>query len=119
MVADAHLCIGQAVNRQILAELTVNEVIAAKLSLPISVRIDLINKDRAMLAAVSLQVALTIALDVEPPHHSTALHGRFPNSGMDSFALPRDVAREPNINREQARHLCLVTDRGSVAVTAF
>src|ERR1700735_2607395 len=65
-----------------------------------------------MLAAVSLQIALTIAVDVEPPHPSTALHGRFPNSGMDSFALPRDVARESNIDREQARHLCLVADNG-------
>ena len=54
MVADAHLCVGQAVDREILAELTISEVIAAELSLPIAVRIDLIDKDRAMLAAVSL-----------------------------------------------------------------
>jgi hypothetical protein len=107
------------VNREILAELAVSEVVAAKLGLPIAVRIDLINKDRAMLAAMALQIALTIPVDVDPPHHSTALHRRFPDSGMDSFTLPRDVAREPNINREQARHLFLVADHGSVAAKAF
>src|SRR5271166_6458747 len=80
-----------------------------------AVRIDLINKDRAMLAAMPLQIALTIPVDVEPPHHSTALNRRFPDSGMDAFALPRDVAREPNIHRKQARHRFLVADHGSVA----
>ena len=67
-----------------------------------------------MLAAMPLQIALTIAVDVEPPRHSTALDGCFPYSGMDSFALPRDVAREAHIDREQARHLCLIADRASV-----
>ena len=118
-VADAHLCVGQAVDREILAELAISEVVAAKLSLPIAVRIDLINKDRAMLAAMPLQIALTIPVDVEPPHHSTALHRRFPDAGMDGFALPRDVAREPNINRKQARHRFLVADHGSVTAKAF
>ena len=118
-VADAHLCVGQAVDREILAELAISEVVAAKLSLPIAVRIDLIDEDRAMLAAMPLQIALTIPVDVEPPHHSTALNRRFPDSGVDSFALPRDVAREPNIDRKQARHLFLVADHGSVAAKAF
>ena len=35
-VADAHLGVGQAVDREILAKLPVNEVVAAKLSLPIT-----------------------------------------------------------------------------------
>ena len=110
-VADAHLCVGQAVDREILAELPVSEVVAAKLSLPIAVGIDLIDEDRAMLAAMPLQIALTIPVDVEPPHHSTALHRRLPDAGMDSFALPRDVAREADIDRKQARHLVLVDER--------
>jgi hypothetical protein len=33
MVPDAHLCVGQAVDREILAKLAVEEVAAAKLSL--------------------------------------------------------------------------------------
>ena len=118
-VADAHLGVGQAVDREILAELTVSEVAAAKLSLPIAVRIDLINEDRAMLAAMALQIALAIAVDVEPPRHATALHGRFPDSGVDSLALPRDVAREPDIDRKQARHLFLVPDPGERRRQAF
>jgi hypothetical protein len=107
-VADAHLCVGQAVDREILAELPVSEVVAAKLSLPIAVGINLINKYRAVLAAVPLQIALAIPVDVEPQRHSAALDRRFPDSGMDDFALPRDIAREANIDREQTRHLFLV-----------
>ena len=38
---------------------------------------------------------------------------------MNSFTTPRDVVREPNINRKQARHLFLVSDHGSVAAKAF
>jgi len=38
----AHLSVGQAVDREILAELAIGEVVAAKLSLPIAVGIDLI-----------------------------------------------------------------------------
>jgi hypothetical protein len=54
-----------------------------------------------------LQIALAITVDVEPPRHSTAWRRRFPDRGMDSFALPRNVARQPNIDRKQARHVCL------------
>ena len=108
MVADAHFPVGQAVDREILAELAIGEVVAAKLSLPIGVRVDLINKDRAMLAAMPLQIALTVSVDVEPPHHPPASHRRFPDPGMDGFALPRDVARKPDIDRKQARHLSLL-----------
>ncbi len=118
MIADAHLRVGQAVDREILAELAVNEVLAAKLSLPIIVGLNLINEDRAMLAAMAFEIALAIPVDVEPPRHATALHGRFPDAGVDSSALPRDVARETDIDRKQARHFCLLPDLGSVAVTA-
>jgi len=59
-VADANLGVGQAVDREILAKLPVNEVIAAKLCLPIIVGLKLINEDRAMLAAMALQIALAV-----------------------------------------------------------
>ena len=97
----------QAVDREILAELPVNEVVAAKLRLPIAIGIDLINEDGAMLPAMALQIALAVPVDVEPPRHATALHGRFPDPGVDGPALPRDVAWEPDIDRKQARHLFL------------
>jgi hypothetical protein len=66
-----------------------------------------------------LQIALTIPVEVEPPRHSAALHGRFPDAGMDSFPLPRDVAREPDIDRKQAHHLFLVVEHGRIAAKAL
>ena len=113
MIADAHLRVGQAVDREILAELAVDEVVAAKLSLPVEIRFNLIDEDCAMLAAMAGEIALAIPVEVEPPRHATALHRRFPDAGVDSLALPRDVARETDIDRKQARHLVLFADPGA------
>jgi hypothetical protein len=38
---------------------------------------------------------------------------------MDSFPLPRDVAREPDIDRKQAHHLFLVVEHGRIAAKAL
>src|SRR5271166_69095 len=67
VIADAHLVVGEPVNRKILSELPIGKVVTAELTLPIAIRVDLIDKDRAMLAAMASQVALTITVYVEPP----------------------------------------------------
>jgi hypothetical protein len=67
--------------------------------------VDLIDKDGPVLAAVANQVPLAVAVNVEPPHHVSALHGRFPNGGVDGLTSPRDVAWQADVNRNQAWHL--------------
>ena len=52
-IADAHLVVGQPVDGEILPELPIAEVASAKPALPIAIRVDLINEDGPMLAAVS------------------------------------------------------------------
>ena len=115
-VADADLGVGQALDGEILAELAVNEVVAAKLSLPVAIGLDLIDEDRAMLAAMAGEIALAIPVEVEPPRHPGALNRRFPDAGMDRSALPGDIAREPDIERKQARHLILVAGCGGALI---
>jgi hypothetical protein len=65
---------------------------------------DLIDKDGPLLTAVPVQVSLPIAVDVEPPYQSPTPNWRFPNGGVDRFALPRDVAGQADVDRKQACH---------------
>jgi len=97
MIADADLVVGQAFDGEVLAELTIGEVGSAKLALPIAVGFDLVDEDGAVLAAMPRQIALAVAVDVEPPDHPPALHRFFPDAGVDRLALPHDVARQPDI----------------------
>jgi hypothetical protein len=47
------------------------------------------------------EVALTIAVDVQLAHHPRPVDGRFPDPRVDGLAIPRDVAWEPDVDREQ------------------
>src|SRR5262249_1820773 len=59
-VADAHGVVGQAFDREVLAELAVDEVGALQMVLPVAIRLDLIDEHGALLAAVPGEVALAI-----------------------------------------------------------
>ncbi len=97
-VSDAHLCIRQAIDSEILSELPVDEVVSSQLVLPIPIGIHLIDKYRPAFAAVAGQVPLSVAVDVEPAHHARTLNRRLPDGGMDGLALPVNVARQAHID---------------------
>src|SRR6185369_1190490 len=78
-VADAHLVVGHTFNGEVLAELTVREIASAQPLLPIPVGFDLVHKDRPLLASVTSEICLSVALDVEPPDHAPALHRILPD----------------------------------------
>jgi hypothetical protein len=104
-IADAHLVVGQPFDGEILPELPIAEVASVEMALPIAIGLNLVNKDGPMLAAVPHQIPLTIALDVEPPRHPPALNGRLPNGGVDRLSLPRDIARQTNVDRKNPGRL--------------
>jgi hypothetical protein len=58
-VADTDLVVAQPLDREVLAELAVDEVAATELTLPVAIRVDLVDEDRALLAAVAGQVTLS------------------------------------------------------------
>jgi hypothetical protein len=103
-VADADLVVLQPLDREVLAELPIAEVVAAELALPIPVGAQLIDEDRAMLAAVRQAVGLVVAVDVDPPHHPRAVHGGLPDRGANRLALPRDLARPADVERDEPHH---------------
>ena len=61
-VADAHSIVGQSFDREVLAELSVDEVGSLQLLLPIPIRFDLVDEDGSLLTPVPCQVALTVSV---------------------------------------------------------
>jgi hypothetical protein len=104
-IADAHRSVWQSFDGEVLAELAVDEVAPFQLLFPVAVGIDLVDVDRAVHAAVAGQVALPIALDIQPVDAAAARHRILPDRGMHRATLPRDVARESDVYREQSRHV--------------
>ena len=99
-IPDANLAVGQSVDGEILPELPIAEIASTKLGLPIPVRVDLVDKDRPMLAAMPHQIPLSVAVDVEPPSDTTALNGGLPDRDVDRLPSPRDIARQTHIHRK-------------------
>ncbi len=103
-VADAHLAVGQPVDREILPEVAVAEIIAPEVLLPVPVGIDLVDQHRPLLTAVAVQVALAVPVDIQPPHHPRSCHRVLPDAGADGPALPGHVLRHADVDRHQHRH---------------
>jgi hypothetical protein len=57
----------------------------------------LIDADGTVLAAVPVQVALAVAIDVEPAHHATPLYRSLPHGCVEGIASPRKIARQPTL----------------------
>src|SRR6266545_1665481 len=90
-VTDVHLVVGQAVDREVLAELPVLEVVAAKVLSPVLIGLALVDKHGALFPAVAAQIALPIAVDIEPADHPRALDGVLEDSRVDGPTLPGHV----------------------------
>src|SRR6267154_1437479 len=84
---------------------------------PVTIRFDLIDEDRALLPPVAAEIGLPVAFDVEPLDAATTLYGLLPDGGAHGSSAPLDLARQPDVDREQSGHLCSVRDgRGRAAL---
>jgi hypothetical protein len=61
--------------------------------------VNLIDEDCPVFAAMPTQVALPVAIDIEPPDHAGAMDRVFPYAGVDCPALPGDILRHADIYR--------------------
>ena len=105
-VADADLVVGQPLDREVLAELPVDEVVAAQLALPVAVGVELVDEHRPLLAAVPAEIALPVAVDVEPAHPARPADRVLADAGEHGPAPPGDVLRQADVDRQQlANHL--------------
>ena len=103
-IADADFVIGEAIYREVLAKIPGHEVCSAKIAGPVPVGIKLINQQRSLLAAMAAEVALTVAIEIEPAGENPPSHWRFPNRRPDSPAPPCHVLRKSDINRNDHSH---------------
>src|SRR3954462_15529629 len=99
-VSDAHVGVGEALDRKVLAELAVNEVRSTEMLLPVPIGFVLIDEYGTMFAAMSGRIALAVAVDIEPAHPARACDRRLPDAGVDGPTLPGDVARQADIDRK-------------------
>ncbi|MGY4455169.1 hypothetical protein ACVWZR_009829 [Bradyrhizobium sp. i1.3.1] len=116
-VSDADVPVGEAVDGKILAELTLDEVRSTEVLLPVLIGLPLVDVDGALLAAMTGGIALSIAVDVEPAHPARTTDGRLPDAGINGLALPRDVARQADIEGEQTGHGVPRRDGAALAVS--
>src|SRR3954468_10247633 len=98
-IADAHRIVRQPVDREVFAELSVDEVVSVQLLLPVAVRLELIDEDGALLAPMPGDVALAISVNIEPPHPTASAHGILPDPCMNNTALPLDVLWTSGVHR--------------------
>jgi hypothetical protein len=71
----------------------------------VAVGAELVHHDRALLAAMAAKVALTIATEIKPAGENPSRDRPLPYRRPYSSALPRNVLRKSNINRnDHARH---------------
>src|SRR5215213_9528480 len=100
-VADADLVVTEPVDREVLAELPVDEVVASELAFPVPIGVDLVDEHGALLAAMPLEVALTVAVDVEPTHAARTRDRVLEDAGEDTPPLPSHVPRHADIDGQQ------------------
>ena len=78
-IADAHLAIREPLDGEIFSELAESKIVAAQKALPVMVRVHLVDEYGALLPAVTGEIGLRIAIDIELAHHSASINWRFPD----------------------------------------
>jgi hypothetical protein len=96
-ITNADFVIRKSFNREILSELSEVKIIAPKEMLPVSVRIDLVNGHGALLATVTSEIGLRIAINIELAHHPSPLSRKFPDRRSHRLAVPCNVAGKTDI----------------------
>src|SRR5262244_3511525 len=110
-VADTNGIVRQSLDREVLAELSVDKVGPLQVLLPVAIRFDLVDEDGLLLTPVANQIALTVSFQIQPAGPTAASHRILPDRGVYSATLPRDITRKSDIHRQQSRHVPLHFDR--------
>jgi hypothetical protein len=100
-VADADFVVGQPFDREVLAELSIDEVVSPKLSFPVAVGVPLVDEDGTLLATVPGKIALPVAVDVELAHSTSAAHRVLVDARENRLASPGHVLGHADVDRQQ------------------
>src|SRR5215510_5389313 len=97
-IADANGIVGQSFDREVFAELSVDEVAPLQLLLPIRIGFDLVGEDGALLTPVPDQVALTVSVQIQPADPAAATHWIFPDGRVHTATFPLDIPRKSDVH---------------------
>src|SRR5262245_6371252 len=97
-VADAHGVVGQSFDREVLTELSVDEVGPLQPLLPIAIRFDLVDEDGALLTSMPGQVALAVSLQIQPANPAAARRRILPDPSVHSTTFPLDIAWQSDVH---------------------
>ena len=78
-IADADFVIRKPFDGEILPELAESKIVAAQEAFPVMVGIHLVDEHGAVLPAMTRQIGLRVAIDIEPAHQSSSINWRFPD----------------------------------------
>src|SRR4029077_10182311 len=90
-VTDAPGIVGQSLDREVLTELSVDEIGPLQLLLPVVIRFDLVDEDGSLLTPVAVQGALTVSVQIQSSDPTAAPHRVFPDPRVYDATLPVDV----------------------------
>ena len=90
-VANADLSIAEPVDREVLPEVPRSQVVTPQVALPIVIRLRLVDHHGALFTTMPGEVALAIAVDVEPSDHDRSVKRGLPDAGVNGLALPLHV----------------------------
>jgi hypothetical protein len=104
-VADADLIVGEPLDREVLAELPVDEVASPELAFPVPVGLDLVDEHGALLATVAREIALTVPLDVQLTHVARTADRILEDAREHSPPLPGHIPRHADVHGNEPPHL--------------
>jgi hypothetical protein len=110
-VPDANLIVGETFNGEILTKLSVLEVISAEFAFPIPIGFELIDHNRTVFTAMAFEIALGIAVQIEPSSKDTPGDGAFPDRCAHDFALPCNLVWQADVNGQKFCHWLLQCKR--------
>src|SRR5262249_10109944 len=100
-IAYADLAVGQTFDGEVFSELPEGEIAPLEFTLPVAIRIHLVDKHRAVLSTVTAQITLCVAIDVGPANQATSLHRLLPYRRVYSLTAPCDLAGMTDVDRQQ------------------
>ncbi len=104
-VSNTDLGIGQAIDCEVLSEIPIDKVLSPEIGGPVAVGFELIDHERALLAAMAGKIGLAIANEIKPPGENAPLYRLLPDRRPDGFSAPFHLTRQPNIHRDDDTHV--------------
>jgi len=103
-VADTDFIIREAFDREILAEITVNEIRSAKIFLPIAIGSGLIDHDGPLFSTVARKIGLSVPGQIESSNKDSAIYRLLPNRRSDGLSAPFHVLWQSDIDGDDSVH---------------